>query len=234
MSWAGAAFDLTVPLFLFWRRSRLVAYLAVVLFHLITWLLFPIGIFPWVMMAAATVFFPPEWPRSMGQKLRRQEAPSTWQPARPLGSPLFLLAAVYAALQVALPLRHVAHGGWVNWHEQGYRFSWRVMLIEKAGMVDYEVTTARGARFREFPRRQLTALQYRMMSTQPDMIAQYGRHLAAEYDRRGLGPVAVHARSFAALNRRPSQTLVRAEADLAQPMEGHDWIAPFEGDGPRP
>jgi vitamin K-dependent gamma-carboxylase len=229
MSWAGASFDLTVPLLLSWRRSRLLAYAAVVVFHLVTWLLFPIGVFPWVMMAAATVFFPPDWPRQAWAKVRGSALPVVpgEAPPRPLSRPALAFALAFGASQVLLPLRFVLEEGWVNWHEQGFRFSWRVMLIEKAGMVDYEVTTVSGARYREFPRHELTSLQYRMMSTQPDLIAQYGRHLADEYNARGLGPVAVHARSFAALNRRPSQVLVRSDVNLAGPLP-QGWIAPFE------
>ena len=45
-SWAGAAFDLTIVGWLLWRRSRPVAYVVLVVFHVMTWLLFPIGMFP--------------------------------------------------------------------------------------------------------------------------------------------------------------------------------------------
>ena len=233
MCWAGAVFDLTIPFFLSWRPSRALAYVAVVVFHLVTWLLFPIGVFPWVMMAAATVFFPPDWPRQALAKLRGSVPTvlTELRPARPLGRASMTFSLVFAALQVLLPLRFLLEDGWVNWHEQGFRFSWRVMLIEKAGVVDYEVRAPSGARYREYPRRELTALQYRMMSTQPDMIAQYGRHLADEYNQKGLGPVSVHARSFAALNRRPSQRLVLPEVDLAQPTPAQGWIAAFEDPG---
>ena len=61
-SWAGVLFDLTIVGWLLWRRTRLVAYLAVIVFHVLTWRLFPIGVFPWVMIAGTLVFFPPDWP----------------------------------------------------------------------------------------------------------------------------------------------------------------------------
>ena len=60
---AGALFDCLVVPFLLWRRTRLAAWLALVVFHLCTWALFPIGVFPWLMVGAATVFFAPDWPR---------------------------------------------------------------------------------------------------------------------------------------------------------------------------
>ena len=57
MSWGGAAFDLCIPLLLLWRVTRPGAYGAVVVFHLATAVLFPIGVFPWVMIAGTLIFF---------------------------------------------------------------------------------------------------------------------------------------------------------------------------------
>ena len=59
---AGAAFDCFVVPLLLWRRTRWAAWLVLVAFHLCTWALFPIGVFPWLMIAAATIFFEPGWP----------------------------------------------------------------------------------------------------------------------------------------------------------------------------
>ncbi|MCU1368854.1 MAG: hsdR, partial [Ilumatobacteraceae bacterium] len=68
LSVAGAAFDCAVVPLLLWRRTRVGAWLAVVAFHLITWRLFPIGVFPWLMVAMATVFFEPGWPRALARR----------------------------------------------------------------------------------------------------------------------------------------------------------------------
>ncbi|MCA9705790.1 MAG: HTTM domain-containing protein, partial [Myxococcales bacterium] len=62
MAWGGALFDLTIFGWLCWRRTRRYAYAAVVGFHLVTGALFPIGMFPWIMIAAALIFFPEDWP----------------------------------------------------------------------------------------------------------------------------------------------------------------------------
>ena len=58
-SWAGMAFDCSVVALLLRRRTRPFAFFAVVGFHLVTGMLFPIGVFPWVMIAGALLFFPP-------------------------------------------------------------------------------------------------------------------------------------------------------------------------------
>ncbi len=56
-SWCGALYDLTVPFFLYNKKTRPYAFAAVVVFHILTWLLFPIGVFPWVMIFSTLIFF---------------------------------------------------------------------------------------------------------------------------------------------------------------------------------
>lgn len=65
MSWAGLALDLLAVPLLLWRRSRGLAFLCLFAFHLFNARLFSIGIFPWVMIAATSIFFEPDWPRRL-------------------------------------------------------------------------------------------------------------------------------------------------------------------------
>jgi len=82
LSVAGAVYDCTIVALLLWRRSRPLAWLAVVAFHVSTWVLFPIGVFPWLMICASTVFFDPDWP---GRVLGRLRARRPWRPASGAG-----------------------------------------------------------------------------------------------------------------------------------------------------
>ena len=75
---------------------------------------------------------------------------------------------------------------------------------------------ATGASWTVDPRRELTPLQASMMATQPDMIADYARHLAVEARRTGRGDVEVRADVFVTLNGRPSRRYVDPDADLAR------------------
>ena len=56
-SWCGMLYDCFIVLFLSWHRTRPFAYLTVIFFHVITGILFQIGVFPAVMIAATLIFF---------------------------------------------------------------------------------------------------------------------------------------------------------------------------------
>lgn len=61
MSWAGFLLDLLAPFLLILRRPRPYMFGAILLFHLMNDRLFQIGIFPWFMILATTIFFPSDW-----------------------------------------------------------------------------------------------------------------------------------------------------------------------------
>lgn len=230
-SWAGAVFDLLIVPALLWRPTRVPAYLAVVAFHLVTGLLFPIGMFPWFMIGAATILFAPDWPRRWLPKRVQLDRPrpERWPRAAGLAA---LAAALVLAVQLALPWRHLLHPGPVLWNEQGGRFAYRVMLVEKAGVVEYRVIDRRrGRRFAVDPAEELTALQVKMMSTQPDMIAAYAEHLAARLAAATPGGAAadfeVRAEAFVAINGRPHARLIDPTVDLSSAeRRGEAWILP--------
>jgi len=64
--YGGLLFDLAIVPLLLWRRTRAVALVAALAFHLTNAYLLTIGIFPWLMIAATLLFLPPDWPRRVG------------------------------------------------------------------------------------------------------------------------------------------------------------------------
>lgn len=252
MSWAGAAFDLTIVPLLLWRRSRPLAYAALVVFHVVTMRLFQLGMFPWIMMASSLVFLPPDWPRRLAARLRllrrrgtSTEAAEVAPPAMPATAPasgrprlaLALLGA-YLALHVAMPLRHLLYPGDVLWTEEGYRFSWNVMLMEKTGSVDARVIEpSTGRRWTISPSAYLTRYQAKMMSTQPDMILQFAHLVAADLRARGVRDPEVRIDAFVSLNGGRRARLVDPTVDLAREADSlspKPWILPRpDGADPR-
>lgn len=216
MSWGGCAYDLGIAALLLWPRARPAAIALVVFFHTLLGLLFPIGVFPVLMLVAVTLFFPYNWPR----RLTKTSSPTALPGERAAMSGLVGLFA--AVLLVLFPARFVLYGGDVNWDEQGYRFSWRVLLTEKTGFVEYTVRTPeRDILVR--PRHELTEVQHNQLVGKPDLIAQFGRHLSQRY-----GGAPVFADSVVSLNGHPSSVLVRPEVDLSVPASQlpAGWIAP--------
>ena len=242
MSWCGAAFDLTIVCWLLWRRSRPLAYAVLVVFHVATWLLFPIGMFPWIMIFASLIFFSPDWPhRLKARVLGRREPPS--EPVTGEGDDVSpsrrviaaaALALVFVLAQFATPLRHWAYPGNVRWNDDGYRFSWRVMLTEKTGHVRFRVTLPTLAETRlVYPEDYLTSLQTERMAYQPDMILATA-HLIADDFRSLDGAVEVRADAFVSFNGRPVARFVDPDVDLARIEPGiwpKRWVLPAPDDG---
>ena len=236
MSWAGAGFDLTIVGWLLWKRTRLFAYAVLVIFHVATAFLFPsIGMFPWIMIGLTLIFFDPDWPARLVTWVRRPTGllpgtgpvPARPRETKPLSWPVratFLLGAVFLAVQVALPLRHLAYPGNVRWTEEGYRFSWRVLLTEKTGLVRYWVTgpTINGERL-VYPEEYLTPAQAERAAYQPDLILATAHIIRDDFLSQGHERVEVRADAYVAYNGRPAARLIAPEVDLARVRPG---IAP--------
>ena len=238
-SWFGAFYDLTVPFFLLNRLTRPYAYAAVVVFHVLTAILFPIGMFPYVMIVAALVFFPAEFHQRLLERARRwlrlgAEEP---RPAAPLVyRPRVRLAlltgfALFFVVQLLVPLRYWLYPRELFWTEEGYRFSWRVMLMEKLGQVQFKVVDAATGRARLVNNGEhLSVLQEKMMATQPDMLLQFAHYLRAYYARQGMTRPQVYADAYVSLNGRLGQAYLDPTVDLARQTEGFapkPWILPF-------
>ncbi len=228
-SWSGALYDLSIVFFLLWRRTRRVAYLTVFLFHMMTGVLFPIGMFPWIMIAATLIFFPAEWPRRW---LRGSNVVSDTQPVvRPaVSTRVAALIAAYCLIQVLIPLRSHWPGTHHEWSGKGFNFSWRVMLVEKSGYVEFVARRPSAATEWRVPvSTYITERQERMMAQDPEMVRALARRIADDLRAQGMGDVEVRANAFASLNGRPVQPLVDPRVNLAGPLPSH-WIVPLERD----
>jgi hypothetical protein len=235
MSWATIVFELTIVALLLWQRTRWLAYPMLVAFHLLTLKLFHIGMFPWIMIVMTTLFFPPDWPRRWWPQ--RHDVPPSSPATRTAPPPWrrrvgLTLALIYLAIQCAVPLRSYIYPGPTLWTEDGMRFAWRVMLVEKTGHVDFEVREPqRGRVWWISPDDYLTPRQVKMMATRPAMIQQLAQSIAHDFRQKGLGKVAVHATAYVSLNGRPSQRFIDFDVDLTQTQQALSetpWILPLQ------
>lgn len=231
MSYAGLAFDLAVGPALLWRRSRPYALVGAFAFHLCNALLFEIGIFPWMMMAATLLFCDPSWPRRLGlfPAVRHGDAAP---PGPRVQRALAWGIAAWLLVHAVVPLRHWLYPGDVAWTEEGHRFSWRMKLRFKDGRARFRLLDpVTDERWIVDPRERLPYRLAEAMATRPDLVHQYARHLADEARAAGHTGVAVYADVQVRLNGRPPARLVDPRADLAArpaTLGPADWILPLD------
>lgn len=251
-AWSGAAYDLFIPFLLLWRPTRAVAFGLVVVFHVLTRVLFPIGMFPYIMIVSALIFFGAEWHErwlgrlsgvgekwkygnilqlgKSGEKTRAIKGARP-QDAKAVGWSKVVVAAVLV-LHLLLPWRYLLSPGELFWTESGYRFSWRVMLMEKAGYLTYRLEDpATGKRRVINTSDYLTSFQQKQLATQPDFILEFAHFLAEEHRQQNGSLPAVYAESYVALNGRGSTVYVDPEVNLttiSPDAPRTTWLLPFE------
>lgn len=251
-SYGGLLLDLLLVPLLLWRRTRPFAFAAAVSFHLFNFWMFRIGVFPWLMIVATTLFLDPAWPRRAVRAasrrrpgLDRREARErrTAGPASCAGASHRLvlgLAAAWFAVQLLVPFRHLLYPGRVDWTEEGARFSWRMMLRDKASAITILAVDPVAGRIVPInprlsplnPRRGLTDRQVEKMSEFPEMMHQYARFLGEQYSRSGMPPTVIRVRCLTTLNGRRPQPLIDPEVNLAGqprgPFTPQPWIVPLK------
>ncbi len=144
---------------------------------------------------------------------------------------IYVLLSLHFIIQLLLPFRYLLYPGKLYWTEEGYRFSWRVMLMEKGGTVFFHIKDPRtGKRSEVLNAQYLTSFQETQMATQPDMILQYAHFLAAGYQKKGIKNPVVTAESYVTLNGSGSRLYIDSTVNLAKEQETFapkKWIRPF-------
>lgn len=231
-AWGGVLFDLTIVPLLLWRRTQRFALVAAVAFHLTNAYLFSIGIFPWFMIVASTIFFKPDWPRRVrllpaAPKAKRANAGRVSRPP----AIAIALAGVYVVVQLLFPLRHFLIPGNVNWTEEGHRFSWHMKLRAKRSTAMFLVTAKDGSRWALDPKKSLPKWQVSKVTGRPDMILQFCHRVAERMRGHGYEDVAVYALVRSELNGREPHLLIDPGVNLAgvsRSWRKADWIVPLD------
>jgi hypothetical protein len=244
-SWAGMLYDCTIVGWLAWPRTRAWAYFSVVFFHVLTGLMFQIGVFPLVMMGATWIFFSEKFHETLLTKIGRIRQifagfSPTPQPARactPAPNRFFaVLLVLFFAFQILFPWRYLLYPGNVFWTEEGYRFSWRVMLMEKAGTATFFVKDIKTGREGVVNNADfLCAHQEKQMAMQPDLVLQFAHFLAKHYREKGVSGPAVRAEVYVTLNAQPSRLLIDPNLDLTKIRDGwphKTWITNSTSESP--
>ena len=144
---------------------------------------------------------------------------------------MFSIISLIIMIQVIFPLRYIFYPGELFWHEQGYRFSWRVMLMEKRGYTQFRIIdSVTKKQFYVNNDEFLTEFQEKQMSFQPDFILEFAHYLGDFYKKKGVENIKVCTDSYVALNGRKSQQFVDPEINLLDYNDSFinkQWILPF-------
>ncbi len=214
-SYFGVLYDLSIPFLLWNKRTRPYAFIAVVVFHSLTAILFNIGLFPWIMIAGSVIFITAEEWKELLKKTPINLSLAIKEQYFKLSNLKLIFLAVFFAIQVLLPLRHFLYNENILWTERNFRFGWNVMLMEKNGYsVFYVEDKETGKRWAEYPKNHLTMIQEKQMSFQPDMIWQYARFLEIKYKEKGYKDVSVTVDTYVTLNGRPSRQYLSGNLNL--------------------
>ena len=242
MSWGGMIYDLTIPFLLLYHRTRIIAFFLVVSFHVFTLVLFPIGMFPHIMIFSSMIFFSSKFHSKFLESLRHLIITSHKSFYNYSSKQIeyykiknqkyvITILSLFLILQLTIPFRYNLYPGELFWHEQGYRFSWRVMLIEKVGYTNFKIKDPEsGSSFIVDPSKYLTPFQVKQMSFQPDFILEFAHYLGKEFSTEDK-KIEVYADSFVALNGRSSQRFIDPNVDLYREKESFKnktWVLPLK------
>ena len=236
MSWGGMFYDLFIAFLLLYSKTRIFAFFLVVFFHLFTAILFPIGMFPYIMIVGSLIFFDPKTHKKMIKKIDgtlkffgfKSKKTNRLKLKSHNNSIVLSIVAVFFMIQLFFPFRYFLYPGELFWNEQGYRFSWRVMLIEKKGITNLKVLNKEdGKSFLVMNEEFLSEFQERQMSFQPDFILEYAHHVGEYYKKNGMNEIEIYADSYVTLNGRLSQRFIDPNVNLLDEKRGFKnktWI----------
>ena len=229
-SWAGAIFDLCIP-FILLTRFRYIGFIAIIIFHLLTGIMFQIGMFPLIMVLSVPIFFPESFHKIAWSPLLSKNALELENVFIPkLNDLLIMLFFIHFVFQLLIPFRYLLYPGNRFWTEQGYRFGWRVMLIEKSGSCTFYVKDSITGRKGQIDNSEyLLPHQEKQMSFQPDMIVQFAQYLKDVFQKKGYKNPIICAECYVRLNQNQSQLLFDPNLDLSQipdDLSNKNWLYP--------
>jgi vitamin K-dependent gamma-carboxylase len=224
MSYLSLIFDLAIIPMLLFRKTRTLGFLIAIAFHLINSQMFNIGIFPWFMIFATTIFFEPNWTRRFIQSFGNSIWPVSISSKKNLTSEdklnihqkrTMTFLFVWIIIMVIIPLRHILIPGNVNWTEEGQKFSWFMKLRTKDEIASFTVLDKKTGNV--LPLNvydHILPWQKNIMQDKPNLIWQFCHFVKDDYRKKGID-VSVYANVKASLNGRKYQQLTDSTVDIA-------------------
>ncbi|MEC8098285.1 MAG: HTTM domain-containing protein [Bacteroidota bacterium] len=224
MSWGGMLYDVMIPFLLLISKTRYLAFVLVIIFHALTKILFPaIGMFPYIMIISCLIFFNSNFHNKVIRMIINAFNMIKIKVDRRIKNTIhlkknsfsFYFLSVFLIIQMILPMRYKFFSGELFWNERGYRFSWRVMLVEKKGYTSLKVVDkSNNNDFYINNEDYLTEFQEKQMSFQPDFIYEYANYIGEIFSKKFGSDVEIHVDSFVTLNGRRSERLIKENVNI--------------------
>ena len=226
IAYAGILFDLLIVPFLLFKKTRTLALIASVIFHIFNSITLQIGIFPFFALTFALFFYEPETIRRLflrkKPKLEDENLSQNLYGKRIV----YFLMIPYLIIQIALPLRHHFIEGDVLWTEEGHRLSWRMMLRERNGYITIQIKDLKTGSVSIYNyRKNLTNKQAQNLATKPDFIWQYCQRIKEEYQGKHI---SIYIDCKNSINRKEYKRLIDPNYDMAKAewnyFAHNEWI----------
>ena len=228
----GIAFDALIVPALLWKPTRKVAFIISIVFHLLNSIIFQIGIFPYLALAFTVFFFEADTIRCIFFK--KKEAFNNPIVQVPSYQKLIIFGgSIYFLIQLLLPIRHHFIKDNVLWTEEGHRLSWRMMLRNRVGKIQFKVVNNEtGESHIVKLKNHLTKKQMGKIAAYPDFIWQFAQVLKQDYTANGDNISVYTVNSKVSINGKPYKAFVDPKVDLAHEkwdhFGHHEWIFPSE------
>jgi hypothetical protein len=241
-AWSGMLFDLLIPFLMLWKRTRNIAFVTVIIFHVNNNFVFSIGVFPMLALMLTLIYYDAGFPRRIvpnkikkwvseqyrKRLLERNQAVSaSHSQTQPL---VLVFLGIYILIQLLVPFRHLTYPGYTTWHEEGHDFAWRMMLRQKTNRMTFNVThPATGEQRYADPEDYLNFLQLKLLGN-PRLLLQFAHHLdSLVLKNAGFDPI-ITARFEVSLNGRGFRDMVDPNVDLSEIPKfapNYLWVTPF-------
>jgi hypothetical protein len=204
--------------------------------------MFAIGMFPYIMIVAALIFFDANFhiqiinfiKKYILRSISEVKTHYKYEFSERKKKICAVILIPFFVLQLLLPWRYLLYPDELFWTEEGYKYSWRVLLTEKTGYASFKIVDSKTKKYfyvnnTDF----LTPFQEKEMSCRPNYILEYAHYLGDHFKSQGHQNIQVYVESFVALNGRMSTTFINPKVDLYQQKESfkhNDWIVPFSSE----
>lgn len=220
IAYAGILFDLLIVPLLLFKKTRTIALVASLSFHLFNAIFLQIGIFPFFALTFSLFFYPPEKIRKLFLKNKPVFNESVAE--NHVGKPIFLFFLLpFLFIQLLLPLRHHLIEGDVLWTEEGHRLSWRMMLRKRDGFINFKIKNNNTGEMTSYDyHKNLSPKQARTLATKPDFIWQYCQKIKQEYHGKNIS-IFIDCKNN--INNGEFKTLIDPKQDFAKAEWNYFW-----------